>query len=90
MSGWLRWPLILAGIIPLGAGTVTEYKVGNITIHYLVKSGHLDVWRRRKVLTVDRWAGTVQVSRYVPGTGRTSLREQPSHVERCGQWQPFR
>jgi hypothetical protein len=38
--------------VPIGKETVLEYRAGNLTIHYLPKSGHLDVWDRRKVLTI--------------------------------------
>lgn len=54
-------------LVPIGLGTVMEYRVGNVTIHYLPKSGHLDVWYRRKVLTIDRWGGDLHVTRYTPG-----------------------
>jgi hypothetical protein len=53
--------------VPIGKGKVMEYRVGNLIIHYLPKSGHLDIWRRRKVLTIERWGGRLQVSRYAPG-----------------------
>jgi hypothetical protein len=53
--------------LTLGASTLKEYRVGNIIIHYLPKLCHLDIWRRRKVLTIDKWGGTLQVTRYVPG-----------------------
>jgi hypothetical protein len=54
-------------LVPLGKEKVMEYRVGHLTIHYLPKSGHLDIWRRRKVLMIDRWGGRLQVTRYVPG-----------------------
>jgi hypothetical protein len=53
--------------VPIGASAVMEYRIGSLTIHYLPKSGHLDVWSGRKVLTIDRWGGRLQVTRYVPG-----------------------
>jgi hypothetical protein len=53
--------------VPVGRGTVMECRVGHLTIHYLPKSGHLDLWRRRKVLTIDRWGERLKVTRYVPG-----------------------
>jgi hypothetical protein len=53
--------------VPIGKETVLEYRAGNLTIHYLPKSGHLDVWDRRKVLTIERYRGSPRVERYVPG-----------------------
>jgi len=53
--------------VPIGKETVLEYRAGNLTIHYLPKSRHLDVWDRRKVLTVERCRGSPRVERYVPG-----------------------
>jgi hypothetical protein len=53
--------------VPVGKEKVWEYRAGNLTIHYLPKSGHLDVWDRRKVLTVERYRGSPRVERYVPG-----------------------
>ena len=54
-------------LVPIDFGTVMEYRAGSLTIHYLPKSGHLDVWYRRKVLTIDRWGGDLHVTRYTPG-----------------------
>ena len=51
----------------IGATPFREYRTGTLTIHYHSKSGHLDVWARRKVLTVNRWDGSLKVTRYSPG-----------------------
>jgi hypothetical protein len=53
--------------LTLGVIPFKEYRTGSVTIHYLPRSGHLDVWYGRKVLTIDRWKGPPQVVRYVPG-----------------------
>jgi hypothetical protein len=53
--------------LTLGVSTFKEYRFGSVTIHYLPKSGHLDVWDRRKVLSVERARGGARVIRYVPG-----------------------
>jgi len=50
-----------------GVTTFKEYRQGNLTIHYLPRSGHIDVWYGRKVLTIDRWGGPPKVTRYSPG-----------------------
>jgi hypothetical protein len=51
----------------IGATPFREYRTGTLTIRYLPKSGHLDIWARRKVLTVDRWHGSLKVIRYAAG-----------------------
>ena len=51
----------------IGATPFREYRTGTLTIRYLPKSGHLDVWARRKVLTVSRWHGSLKVTHYVAG-----------------------
>ena len=51
----------------IGTSAFREYRTGTLTIHYHPKSSHLDVWARRKVLTVNRRDGSLKVSRYSPG-----------------------
>jgi hypothetical protein len=51
----------------IGTTPFREYRTETLTIHYLPKSGHLDIWARRKVLTINRWHGSLQVTRYVAG-----------------------
>ena len=65
----LAWALVKAegAAITLGVVTFREYRAEGLTIHYLPKSGHLDVWYRRKVLTINRWRGSLQVTHYGPG-----------------------
>jgi hypothetical protein len=65
----LAWALVKAegAAVTLGVVTFREYRSGGLTIHYLPKSGHLDIWYRRKVLTIDRWDGPPKVTHYVPG-----------------------
>jgi hypothetical protein len=48
----------------IGATPFREYRTETLTIHYFPKLGHLDVWARRKVLTVNRWHGSLQITRY--------------------------
>jgi hypothetical protein len=52
----------LVGVTPF-----REYRTETLTIRYLPKSGHLDVWARRKVLTISRSYGSLKVVRYSPG-----------------------
>jgi len=47
--------------------TLKEYRTGNLTIHYLPKTGHLEVWYLRKVLTISRSRGGFRVMHYAPG-----------------------
>ena len=51
----------------IGTTPFREYRTGTLTIHYHPKSSHLDVWARRKVLTVNRRDGSLKVTRYSPG-----------------------
>ena len=62
-------------LVPIGFGKVVEYRAGSLTINYLPKSGHLDVWYSRKVLTIERWGVTLRVTRYVPGYWEDELEE---------------
>jgi hypothetical protein len=61
-------------LVPIGLGMLREYRVGSVTIHYLPKSGHMDVWYGRKVLKIERRAGSVHVTRYVPGYWEDELK----------------
>jgi hypothetical protein len=65
----LAWALAKAKGVALKLGVVTfrQLRTRGLTIHYFPASGHLDVWRRYKVLTIDRWRGDLRVTRYVPG-----------------------
>ena len=65
----LAWPLAKTkgAAKKLGVVTFREYRAGSLTIHYLPSSGRLDIWYRRKVLTIDRWDGPPRVTRYIPG-----------------------
>ena len=65
----LALSLVEANGVPLTLGVTPfkEYRTETLTIHYLPRSGHLDVWSGRKVLTINRWHGSLQVTRYVAG-----------------------
>ena len=51
----------------IGITSLREYRTRSFTVRYLPKSGHLDVWARRKVLTVNRAYGSLKVTRYLAG-----------------------
>jgi hypothetical protein len=53
--------------VTLGVTTFQEYRAGNLIIHYVPSLGRLDVWYRRKVLTVDKLAGNLKVTGYKSG-----------------------
>ena len=54
-------------------------------MNYLPKSGHLDVWDRRKVLTIERYRGSPRVERCVPGYWEDEL-EAAVAKSRCKAW----
>jgi hypothetical protein len=60
-------------LVPISSGVLREYRTETVTIHYLPKSGHMDVWSGRKVLTIERRAGSLRVERYVPGSWEGEL-----------------
>jgi hypothetical protein len=60
-------------LVPISLGMVREYRAGSVTIHYLPKSGHMDVWSGRKVLSIERLRGDVRVTRYTPGDWEEEL-----------------
>jgi hypothetical protein len=53
--------------VTLGVTTFKEYRTGSLTIHYLPSLGRLDVWSRRKVLTIDKLGGKERVTGFIPG-----------------------
>ncbi len=61
--------------INFGLTTMTEFRDQGLTIHYIPSSGHLDVWYRRKVLTINRTNGAMKVCRYSPGEWEVLLLE---------------
>jgi hypothetical protein len=62
------------GVLMPGS-TLKEYRSGNLTIHYLSKTGHLEVWYLRKVLTGNRLRRTLRVTHYIPGEWEEKLKE---------------
>lgn len=54
-------------VVAVGSTPYREYRAGTLTIIYLAKSSHLDVWYRRKVLTINRRGETLKVENYTPG-----------------------
>jgi hypothetical protein len=62
-------------VVTVGLMTYREYRAGTLTIIYLPTAGHLDVWFRSKVLTINRRDGTLKVDRYSPGQWEEQLVE---------------
>jgi hypothetical protein len=60
-------------IITVGLTTLREHRSGILIIHYMPSTGHLDVWYRRKVFTVNRRKGTLRVDFYAPGEWENEL-----------------
>ena len=57
----------------VSGSTLLEYRAGNLTIHYLPTTGHLEVWYLRKVLTINRVRRTLKVTHYTPGEWEDEL-----------------
>ena len=57
---------------------VMQYKRGNLSIHYLPKAGHLSVWYRYKVLTINARQGILRVTRYLPGEWEAEIEDAAS------------
>jgi hypothetical protein len=58
---------------PVSGSTLVECRAGNLTIHYSAKTGHLEVWYLRKVLTVNRLPRSLKVTHYTPGEWEDEL-----------------
>jgi hypothetical protein len=65
-----------------GALPMLQYKRGNLTIHYLPKAGHLSVWYRYKVLTINPRQGILRITRYLPGEWEEELEDAADIIER--------
>jgi hypothetical protein len=59
--------------VPVGLVTTKEYRSESLGITWLPTSGHLDVWHRRKVLTVNFQKGSPHVTHYIPGEWEQEL-----------------
>jgi hypothetical protein len=69
----LALSLVEAKGTPVSGSTLVECRAGNLTIHYSAKTGHLEVWHLRKVLTVNRLPRSLKVSHYTPGEWEDEL-----------------
>jgi hypothetical protein len=54
-------------LVTLGVTTFSEYRAGSLIIHYMPSLGRLNVWYRRKVLTIDKLRGDLRVIEFTPG-----------------------
>ena len=61
--------------VPVGLVTTKEYRGESLGVTWLPSSGHLDVWHRRKVLTVNIHKGSARVTHYIPGDWEQELEE---------------
>jgi hypothetical protein len=59
--------------IAFGLTTYREYRGDRLSIRYLPSTGHMDVYARRKLLTVNRQQGELRVVYYAPGEWETEL-----------------
>jgi len=59
--------------VTIGLVTYREYRGEKLSITHLPGTGHLDVWARRKALTVNRQQGTLRVVYYMPGPWEAEL-----------------
>ena len=66
--------LVEAKGVATPGSTLKEYRAGNLTIHYLPRTGHLEVWYLRKVLVINRIRGTLKVMHYNPGEWQDELK----------------
>ena len=62
--------------VPIGLVTTKEYRGESLGITYLPSSGHLDVWHRRKVLTINFLKGSPHVTHTFPANGNKNLRRR--------------
>jgi hypothetical protein len=59
----------------VGLIRIREYRAGSLILRYQPTPGWLDVWNIRKVLSVKRWNGALQIFRYVPGPWEKELKK---------------
>jgi hypothetical protein len=62
--------------VSVGLTDHREFREGSLTIIYLPKSSHLDVWHRRKVLTINQRGKTPKVTYYSSGEWEEELQEE--------------
>ena len=56
------------------------YRNGNLSIIHFPKTSHLNVWHRRKVLTVSQRGGSPKVAYYSCGEWEEELQEEAQHA----------
>jgi hypothetical protein len=62
--------------VSVGLMDYREYREGRLSIIYLPKSSHLDIWHRRKVLTINQRGKTPKVTYYSSGEWEEELQEE--------------
>jgi hypothetical protein len=58
-----------------GLASGLDYRHGLLNIQYRPEQGQLDIWFTRRVLSVERFAGKPQITRYMPGIWERHLIE---------------
>ena len=56
------------------------YRNGNLSIIHFAKASHLNVWHRRKVLTVSQRRGSPKVAYYSCGEWEEELQEEAHYA----------
>ena len=59
--------------ISVGVTRLKEFRNGTLTIHYMPRTGHIDVWSGRKVFSVRRLKDGLRVAQYAPGEWEEEL-----------------
>ncbi len=59
----------------IGSTRVQEYDYGVLTIRHWPNRNALHDYFARRVLSVERWSGTLEVIRYEPGSWEADLKE---------------
>jgi hypothetical protein len=59
--------------ITIGLTTLREYRYGNLIIHYRPSTGHIDVWFRRKVFSINRFKDGLRVAHFTQGASESEL-----------------
>jgi hypothetical protein len=79
--------------VSVGILTYQEYKLGELSIRHWPSTGHLEVWHKRKVLSVNREHGQLMVRHYVPGEWEKVIQDAAGKGDGCApelsMGQPF-
>jgi hypothetical protein len=62
-------------LVSVGLVAYKEYRLENLSIRHWPVTGHLEVWYKRKVLTVSPAHGQLSVRHYAPGDWEVVLED---------------